>query len=430
MSLLLALVLAQPMNLNQQPIMVKDEGTPQGSVRAITVNCVGAGVTCTQSGSTWTVTVAGGGGGAPTSATYITQTPDATLSAEQALSALATGIVVNTTATGVLTIYTGATCTNQFIRALSASGAATCTSVNLATDVTGLLPDSNLASNYSGVGACSANQYAHTLNDNAAPTCSQVAYSQVSGTPTIPTDISGSSFITRTSEANLSNETALNGISTGLLLNTAGTLSAKATNTCTNQFPRSDNASGVWTCASVSVANDVTGTLAQANGGTGAGALTCAAGERLTSNGSAYSCSAVVTQAYTTVEDEGSGLTQRSTVNFTGSGVSCADSGGKTVCTVSGGGGGGGNWLEQSIALSGGSGFFQQVVTGQTWVTASSTIVCGVLGTTADSLTPEVIGVAGLVVTVSDRVAGTGFTINVFSPYGLDGTVRVHCTGA
>lgn len=219
MSLLLALVLAQPMNLNQQPIMVKDEGTPQGSVRAITVNCVGAGVTCTQSGSTWTVTVAGGGGGAPTSATYITQTPDATLTNEQALSALATGIVVNTTATGVLTIYTGASCTNQFVRALSASGAATCASVNLSTDVTGTLP--------------------------------------------------------------------------------------------------------------------------QGNGGTGSGALTCAAGERLTSNGSAYSCSAVVTQAYTTVEDEGSGLTQRSTVNFTGSGVSCADSGGKTVCTVSGGGGGG-----------------------------------------------------------------------------------------
>lgn len=219
MSLLLALVLAQPMNLNQQPIMVKDEGTAQGSVRAITVNCVGAGVTCTQSGSTWTVTVAGGGGGAPTSATYITQTPDATLTNEQALSALATGIVVNTTATGVLTIYTGASCTNQFVRALSASGAATCASVNLSTDVTGTLP--------------------------------------------------------------------------------------------------------------------------QGNGGTGSGALTCAAGERLTSNGSAYSCSAVVTQAYTTVEDEGSGLTQRSTVNFTGSGVSCADSGGKTVCTVSGGGGGG-----------------------------------------------------------------------------------------
>ncbi len=87
---------------------------------------------------------------------------------------------------------------------------------------------------------------------------------------------------------------------------------------------------------------DLSGTIAQSLGGTGAGALTCAAGERLTSNGTAYSCSAVVTQAYSTVEDEAAPLTQRSTVNFTGAGVSCTDSGGKTVCTISGGGGSGG----------------------------------------------------------------------------------------
>lgn len=46
----------------------------------------------------------GGGGGAPTDATYITQTTNATLTNEQALSALATGILKNTTITGVLTI--------------------------------------------------------------------------------------------------------------------------------------------------------------------------------------------------------------------------------------------------------------------------------------------------------------------------------------
>ncbi len=38
---------------------------------------------------------------------------------------------------------------------------------------------------------------------------------------------------------------------------------------------------------------EVSGTLPQANGGTGAGALTCLAGQRLTSNGTAYSCSAI-----------------------------------------------------------------------------------------------------------------------------------------
>ncbi len=48
----------------------------------------------------------GGGGGAPTSATYITQTPDATLSAEQALSLLPTGLLKVTTSTGVLSTAT------------------------------------------------------------------------------------------------------------------------------------------------------------------------------------------------------------------------------------------------------------------------------------------------------------------------------------
>lgn len=51
----------------------------------------------------------GSGGGAPTTATYITQTPDGTLSAEQALSTLATGLLKNTTTTGVLTIASAGT---------------------------------------------------------------------------------------------------------------------------------------------------------------------------------------------------------------------------------------------------------------------------------------------------------------------------------
>lgn len=46
----------------------------------------------------------GGGSGAPADATFITQTPNATLTNEQALSALSTGLVKNTTTTGVLSI--------------------------------------------------------------------------------------------------------------------------------------------------------------------------------------------------------------------------------------------------------------------------------------------------------------------------------------
>lgn len=48
----------------------------------------------------------GGSSGAPIDATYITQTPNATLTNEQALSLLATGLLKNTTGTGVLSIAT------------------------------------------------------------------------------------------------------------------------------------------------------------------------------------------------------------------------------------------------------------------------------------------------------------------------------------
>ncbi len=46
------------------------------------------------------------------------------------------------------------------------------------------------------------------------------------------------------------------------------------------------------------------------------------------------------------IEDEGTPVTQRSNLNFTGAGVSVADSGGKTVVTI---GGGGGSWTEAEI---------------------------------------------------------------------------------
>jgi hypothetical protein len=56
-----------------------------------------------------TIAAASGSTDAPTTATYITQTHDATLSAEQALGDLATGMLKNTTTTGVLSIATEGT---------------------------------------------------------------------------------------------------------------------------------------------------------------------------------------------------------------------------------------------------------------------------------------------------------------------------------
>ena len=74
----------------------------------------------------------GAGTGAPTTSGYITTTADATLTNEFALGSLATGLLINTTTTGVPTIYAGATCTNQVVRVLSASGAATCATITSA----------------------------------------------------------------------------------------------------------------------------------------------------------------------------------------------------------------------------------------------------------------------------------------------------------
>lgn len=66
----------------------------------------GANITITYNDAAGTITIAGSASGAPTTATYIVQTADAGLSAEQALAALATGLLKNTTATGVLSIAT------------------------------------------------------------------------------------------------------------------------------------------------------------------------------------------------------------------------------------------------------------------------------------------------------------------------------------
>ena len=42
---------------------------------------------------------------------------------------------------------------------------------------------------------------------------------------------------------------------------------------------------------------------------------------------------------YNVVQDEGVPLTKRTTIDFTGAGVTCTDTGAKTQCTIAGGGG-------------------------------------------------------------------------------------------
>lgn len=125
-------------------------------VTAITAATVGdlglatdTGALYSWNGATWVLV--GGGSGAPTTAQYWTGAADAGLSAEHNLGALSTGLVINTT--GTPSAYAGTSCTNQFPRSLSASGAATCASVDLTNDVTGTLPVGNLTDDASS-GLC------------------------------------------------------------------------------------------------------------------------------------------------------------------------------------------------------------------------------------------------------------------------------------
>lgn len=76
----------------------------------------------------------GAGAGAPEAAEYWVAQANATLSAERNLGALTTGLVLNTVTAGVgvPSAYSGASCTNQVLRLLSASGAGTCVTLTSA----------------------------------------------------------------------------------------------------------------------------------------------------------------------------------------------------------------------------------------------------------------------------------------------------------
>lgn len=74
------------------------------------------------------------------------------------------------------------------------------------------------------------------------------------------------------------------------------------------------------------------------------GGITCTKnGSTLTIVGSGSSApggSSDFDGGYNVVQDEGVDLTKRTTLDFTGAGVTCTDTGSKTACDIPGGGGG------------------------------------------------------------------------------------------
>jgi hypothetical protein len=109
--------------------LFQNNGTPLP--RRHIVNFTPAGSCVDDAGNGRTLcTMAAGGGGAPTTSKYLLQQADAALPNAQDMSALGTGLVKNTTGTGVQSIYggSGACAAGSFITTLDAGGAKTCAS--------------------------------------------------------------------------------------------------------------------------------------------------------------------------------------------------------------------------------------------------------------------------------------------------------------
>lgn len=173
----------------------------------------------------------------PTGASYWVRTADGDLSNETVLGALGTGLVINTTTTGVPTIYAGGTCTNQFVSQVSASGTLTCATVNLATMTTGITAVAN-----GGTGL-------------SAGTSGGILGYTASGT--------------------LASSAAL-GANTIVLGGGAGAVPTAMASLGTSSQVLRGNAAGAPTWGSVSLTTAVSGILPTANGGTGIAFFTAA----------------------------------------------------------------------------------------------------------------------------------------------------------
>lgn len=114
-------------------------------------------------------------------------------------------------------------------------------------------------------------------------------------------------------------------------------------------------------------------------------------------------------------------------VDFTGAGVTTSVADGVLTVAISVGGGGGGNSV--TVTVNFGSDFThyaETVVTGQTWVAAGSEISVTPL---AASGTHMEVALLSFQPVVHSLVAGTGFTLGVYTPIEAKGTYTFSCIG-
>ena len=219
--LLPLLLIAQTMNLNTQPIEVRQSGTRLTTKRAWAVDCQD-NMTCIYDAGVVILKSTGGGATGKVGEAYMA---DASITAAQLAA-------------------DPSDCTaGQYATTIAANGNLTCAQVTTA-QLSGTITNAQLASSYSGVGACGANTWASTLNDNAAPTCTQPGFSNLSGSastaqlPTVPVTKGGTNLTT----------IAANQVWVGTA---ADTVAAKTVPSCSNATTSKllyDNATQTWSC--------------------------------------------------------------------------------------------------------------------------------------------------------------------------------------
>lgn len=237
-------------------------------------------------GGAWTALPSSGL--SPSDATYIVQTANAGLSAEQVLGSLASALLVNTTTTGVLSAYTGTSCTNEVATALSALGVATCDPVTLTTMVTGTLPVANggtgaatltglpLGSGTSAFTAITSSTVGQVLRVTAANTFAFGAVDlddtdAITGTLAVANG--GTNLASGTSGGVLyysaSGTLASSGALSANLLVLGGGAGAAPTSLSCASATTVLHGGTPPTCSAVNLATDVTGSIGVTTGGTG-----------------------------------------------------------------------------------------------------------------------------------------------------------------
>jgi len=152
-----------------QPTCVVQQGIVNGQTRdwvmcpsavASGVGACSAGqyISAVNAGAAPTCGTPAGGSGAPTDGEYVTYSTNASLSAERVLTS-GTNTTVDLGTAGQAKVNFSGTIGNASISDLATS------------KLSGTITNAQLASSYSGVGACSAGQFVSTINANATPTC-------------------------------------------------------------------------------------------------------------------------------------------------------------------------------------------------------------------------------------------------------------------